>query len=81
MMRSKKQRQTAERAAMRISLKGLAMLAAVDSGLLPEIEIDGKRGYNALLFNKFWAKFITFAENNGFDPLGNKSGNDSKERG
>lgn len=55
-----------------LSLKGIALLAAADSGLLPVIEIDGAHGYNAFLFDKFWAKFISLAESNGFDPVGSK---------
>ena len=43
----------------RISPKGLALLAAVETGLLPEIEVDGVRGYDDVLFTRFWDCFMS----------------------
>lgn len=41
----------------RITLKGIALVAAIETGLLPEIEKDGKRGYDNELFNRFWDEY------------------------
>lgn len=42
---------------MKLSLKGCALIAAVESGLLPEIERDGVTGYDDELFSRFWAMY------------------------
>lgn len=47
---------------MRLSLKGCALIAAVDSGLLPEIERDGQIFYDSVLFNRFWYMYAELAE-------------------
>lgn len=53
---------TRNRKRMRLSLKGCALIAAVDSGLLPEIERDGQVGYDEVLFNRFWYMYAELAE-------------------
>lgn len=57
-----------KKASHRITLKGLALIAAIETGLLPEIEKDGQRGYDEELFGRFWAKYNELAEekNNPF---------------
>ena len=46
----------------RISLKGLALIAAIETGLLPEIERDGELGYDDELFGRFWDMYNKLAE-------------------
>lgn len=46
----------------RISLKGLALVAAIETGLLPEIEKDGELGYDDELFGRFWDMYNKLAE-------------------
>ncbi len=40
-----------------LSLKGKAFIAAVETGLLPLVERNGKTGYDDELFDKFWKYF------------------------
>lgn len=47
---------------MKLSLKGLALIAAVETGLLPEIERDGETGYDDELFSRFWDMYNKLAE-------------------
>ena len=41
----------------RLSAKGAAFIAAVESGLLPEICVNGERGYDGELFERFWCMY------------------------
>ena len=47
---------------MKLTLKGLALIAAIETGLLPEIERDGVVGYDTDLFNRFWDAFSKSVE-------------------
>ena len=58
--------------AMKITLKGLALIAAIETGLLPEIERDGVVGYDEELFGRFWTKYTTLAQEQRQDPFGSK---------
>lgn len=40
-----------------LSEKGIAILAAVDSGLMPKIKVGEVEGYDDELFLKFWEQF------------------------
>ena len=57
---------------MRLSLKGCALIAAVESGLLPEIERDGQVGYDEVLFNRFWDMYNELAEEERGNPFRSK---------
>ena len=58
--------------ASKFSLKGLALTAAVEIGLLPEIGRDSVVGYDEKLLDRFWAKYITSAEEHRQDPISHK---------
>lgn len=60
---------------MRLSLKGCALIAAVESGLLPEIERDVQVGYDEVLFNRFWDMYNELAEEERGNPFRNKRNN------
>ena len=45
-----------------ISEKGIAILAAVQSGLMPEIKAGELKGYDDKLFLKFWDQFTALRE-------------------
>lgn len=45
-----------------LSLKGCALIAAVETGLLPETEQDGKPCYNTKKFDEFWAMYTELAK-------------------
>lgn len=45
-----------------ITLKGIALIAAVETGLLPEIEINGQQGYDTARFERFWQYYNKLAE-------------------
>lgn len=45
-----------------ISEKGIAILAAVQSGLVPKIKVGEVEGYDNELFLKFWDLFTTSRE-------------------
>ncbi len=47
---------------MKLSLRGLALIAAIETGLLPEIERDGEAGYDDELFNRFWDAYSKSVE-------------------
>lgn len=40
-----------------VTLKGAAMLAAIDAGMVPRMEQNGKSGYDISAFTRFWEKF------------------------
>lgn len=48
----------------RPTAKGLALVAAIETGLLPEIEQDGETGYDDELFQRFWTMFQSQLRNN-----------------
>ena len=48
----------------RIPVKGIAFLAAVESGILPEVEENGEHGYDCDLFEKFWSLFTNGLKEN-----------------
>ena len=54
-MKSKQQKMPSS---MQITAKGEALIAAIETGLLPEIEKDGVRGYDDELFSRFWHEFV-----------------------
>lgn len=56
---------------LRAALKGCALIAAVETGLLPEIERDGQTGYETDIFERFWAMYTDLSEKRG-EPLGKK---------
>lgn len=64
---------------MRLSLKGCALIAAVESGLLPEIERDGQVGYDDVLFNRFWDMYNELAEEERGNPFRNKRNNRTED--
>lgn len=45
-----------------LSLKGCALIAAVETGLLPETEQDGQPCYDTKKFDKFWAMYTELAK-------------------
>ena len=47
---------------LRLSLKGCALIAAVETGLLPETEQDGQPSYNMKKFDEFWAMYTELAK-------------------
>ena len=47
---------------LRLSLKGCALIAAVETGLLPETEQDGQPSYNMKKFDEFWAMYTALAK-------------------
>ncbi len=47
---------------MKLTLKGAALIAAIETGFLPEIEQDGAEGYDEALFNRFWDSYTEMAE-------------------
>ena len=57
---------------MKLTLKGLALIAAIETGLLPEIERDGVVGYDTDLFNRFWDAFSKSVEKAPQAPFGKK---------
>lgn len=57
------------------TLKGCALLAAIKTGLLPEV--DG--GYDTAPFEKFWEKFLEFVERS--ENARKKYGNDRADGG
>ena len=48
-----------------VSMKGLAVLAAVDAGILPKVN----GGWDDTSFNKFWELFEKSLLEKGFDPF------------
>lgn len=45
-----------------LSLKGCALIAAVETGFLPETEQDGQPCYNTKKFDEFWAMYTELAK-------------------
>lgn len=45
-----------------LSLKGCALIAAVETGLLPETEQNGQACYDTKKFDEFWAMYTELAE-------------------
>lgn len=45
-----------------LSLKGCALIAAVETGLLPETEQDGQPCYDTKKFDEFWAMYTELAK-------------------
>ena len=56
---------------VRLTHKGLALIAAIETGLLPEIERDGIIGYDDELFSRFWNKYNALVEEQ-YQPLRKK---------
>ena len=64
---------------MRLSLKGCALIAAVETGILPEIERDGQVGYDDELFDRFWEMYNKLAEEQQSNPFQSKRGHRAED--